>query len=77
MATKKNGEGTSLTSLFENIEEKGFGDVGAEDLKTPRISIVQAMSPQRRRHLLFRQQHLYKWRRRLAFLTCLLQQDSC
>ena len=27
MATKKNGEGTSLTSLFENIEEKGFGDV--------------------------------------------------
>ena len=49
MATKKEGEGTALTSLFENIEEKGFGDVGAEDLKTPRISIVQAMSPQRQK----------------------------
>jgi hypothetical protein len=49
MATKKNGNGTALTSLFENIEEKGFGDVGAEDLKTPRVSIVQAMSPQRQK----------------------------
>ena len=49
MATKKNGNGTSLTSLFESIEEKGFGDVGAEDLKTPRVSIVQAMSPQRQK----------------------------
>jgi len=49
MATKKNGNGTALTSLFENIEEKGFGDVGAEDLKTPRVSIVQALSPQRQK----------------------------
>ena len=48
MATKKNS-GTDITSLFESIEEKGFGDVGAEDLKTPRISIVQAMSPQRQK----------------------------
>ena len=31
MATKKSN-GTSITSLFENIEEKGFGELGAEDL---------------------------------------------
>ena len=49
MATKKNGNGTAITSLFETIEEKGFGDVGAEDLKTPRVSIVQALSPQRQK----------------------------
>ena len=48
MATKK-GNGTSITSLFENIEEKGFGDVSADDLRTPRVSIVQAMSPQRQK----------------------------
>jgi len=41
MATNKKGNGKALTSLFETIDEKGFGDVGAEDLKTPRISIVQ------------------------------------
>tara|TARA_R100001244_G_scaffold56132_1_gene47918 strand:+ start:2437 stop:3225 length:789 start_codon:yes stop_codon:yes gene_type:complete len=49
MATKKESDGTALTSLFENIEEKGFGDVGAEDLRTPRVSIVQALSPQRQK----------------------------
>ena len=48
MATKKSN-GTSITSLFENIEEKGFGELGAEDLRTPRISIVQALSPQRQK----------------------------
>ena len=48
MATKK-GNGTSITSLFENIEEKGFGDVSADDLRTPRLSIVQALSPQRQK----------------------------
>jgi hypothetical protein len=49
MATKKEGNGAALTSLFENIEEKGFGDVGAEDLRTPRVTIIQAMSPQRQK----------------------------
>jgi len=49
MATKKKGNGTAITSLFENIEEKGFGEVGAEDLRTPRLSIVQALSPQRQK----------------------------
>ena len=48
MATKK-GNGTSITSLFEGIEEKGFGDVSADDLRTPRLSIVQALSPQRQK----------------------------
>ena len=50
MATNKKGNGKALTSLFENIEERGFGDVGAEDLKTPRVSIVQALSPQRQKN---------------------------
>ena len=49
MATNKKGNGKALTSLFETIDEKGFGDVGAEDLKTPRVSIVQALSPQRQK----------------------------
>ena len=50
MANKKatNGD-TSIVSLFESIEEKGFGDVSAEDLKTPRVSIIQALSPQRQK----------------------------
>ena len=48
MATKKtNGE--SLVALFEGVEEKGFGEVTADDLRTPRISIVQALSPQRQK----------------------------
>ena len=47
MATKKNSG--AMTSLFEGIEDKGFGDVGAEDLKTPRVSIIQALSPQRQK----------------------------
>jgi len=49
MATKK-GNGTSITSLFENIEEKGFGDLSTEDLRTPRVSIIQALSPQRQKN---------------------------
>ena len=49
MATKKSN-GTSITSLFENIEEKGFGDLSTEDLRTPRISIIQALSPQRQKN---------------------------
>ena len=49
MATKKaNGNG-SLTSLFESVEEKGFGEVTSDDLKQPRISIIQALSPQRQK----------------------------
>jgi hypothetical protein len=48
MATKKSN-GAALMSLFESTKEKGFGEVGAEDLRTPRISIIQALSPQRQK----------------------------
>ena len=48
MATKK-ANGESLVALFEGVEEKGFGEVTADDLRTPRISIVQALSPQRQK----------------------------
>ena len=47
MATKK--ATGSLVSLFEGVEEKGFGDVTTDDLRTPRISIIQALSPQRQK----------------------------
>ena len=51
MANKKesNGNGTSIVSMFEQVAETGFGEVQAEDLRTPRISIIQALSPQRKR----------------------------
>ena len=50
MANKKaNGskstKGTDLTALFEKHAGEGFGQVGAEDLVTPRIQIIQALSP--------------------------------
>ena len=51
MANKKesNGNGTSIVSMFEQVAETGFGEVQAEDLRTPRISIIQALSPQRKK----------------------------
>jgi len=50
MANKKaNGssstKGTDLTALFEKHAGEGHGQVGAEDLITPRIQIIQALSP--------------------------------
>ena len=48
MATKKSN-GAALMSLFESTKEKGFGEIGAEDLRTPRVSIIQALSPQRQK----------------------------
>ena len=50
MANKKaNGssstKGTALTALFEKHAGEGHGQVGAEDLITPRIQIIQALSP--------------------------------
>jgi len=47
MATKSNGSKstTSLTALFEKAVGEGHGEVGAEDLITPRIQIIQALSP--------------------------------
>ena len=51
MANKKaNGssstkKGTDLTALFEKHAGQGFGEVGADDLNTPRIQIIQALSP--------------------------------
>ena len=44
MATKK--PKSDIVSLFEGVEEKGFGEVSSDDLRTPRITIIQAMSPQ-------------------------------
>ena len=45
MANKKesNGNGTSIVSMFEQVAETGFGEVQAEDLRTPRISIIQGV----------------------------------
>ena len=50
MASKKaNGSSstkkTDLTALFEKHAGQGFGEVGADDLNTPRIQIIQALSP--------------------------------
>ena len=47
MATKSNGSKstTSLTALFEKAVGEGHGEVGTEDLITPRIQIIQALSP--------------------------------
>jgi len=50
MASKKaNGSSstkkTDLTALFEKHAGEGFGQVGADDLNTPRIQIIQALSP--------------------------------
>ena len=47
MATKK--PKSDIVSLFEGVEEKGFGEVSSDDLRTPRITIIQAMSPQRKK----------------------------
>ena len=47
--TESNGTGTSIVSMFEQVAETGFGEVQAEDLRTPRISIIQALSPQRKK----------------------------
>jgi len=41
MATKK--PKSDIVSLFEGVEEKGFGEVSSDDLRTPRITIIQAM----------------------------------
>tara|TARA_R100000995_G_scaffold79856_1_gene51192 strand:+ start:1118 stop:1894 length:777 start_codon:yes stop_codon:yes gene_type:complete len=43
MATKKQD---NMLSLFEDNAGAGIGEISADDLATPRISIVQAMSPQ-------------------------------
>ena len=50
MASKKaNGSSstkkTDLTALFEKHAGQGFGEVGADDLNTPRLQIIQALSP--------------------------------
>ena len=38
-------KGTDLTALFEKHAGQGFGEIGTEDLNTPRIQIIQALSP--------------------------------
>ena len=38
MATKK--PKSDIVSLFEGVEEKGFGEVSSDDLRTPRITII-------------------------------------
>ena len=43
MATKKQN---NMMSLFEDNAGAGIGEISADDLATPRISIIQAMSPQ-------------------------------
>ena len=53
MANKKesNGNGTSIVSMFEQVAETGFGEVQAEDLRTPYVYYSGVVSTKEERQL--------------------------
>tara|TARA_R110000765_G_scaffold341299_2_gene431418 strand:- start:691 stop:1485 length:795 start_codon:yes stop_codon:yes gene_type:complete len=46
MAKPKTEQSNEIMSLFEEHAGSGIGDISPDDLATPRISIIQPMSPQ-------------------------------